>query len=80
MIRGNLTLKLSLLTMANLSCDDHFAGFFPAAGTAIPSTLAYLRQLYNVTSEMPVSSANRGIGIFCGGIICCITASFRSAE
>jgi hypothetical protein len=48
--------------------------------SAPPSTLACLRQVYRVTSEMPVSSASRGIGILCGGIIFWITDSLRSAE
>jgi len=67
-------------TTANLSAEDQCSGFFPSAGTANPSNLACLRQLYSVTSEMPVSLASRGIGILCGGIIFWITDSFLSAE
>lgn len=67
-------------TMANLSSDDHFSGFFPSAGTAIPSTRACLRQVYRVTSEIPVSVTSSDIGVLCGGIIFWITAAFRSAE
>src|SRR5680860_1815858 len=67
-------------TTTNLSADDHCSEFLPSASTANPSNLACLRQLYNVASEIPVSSASLGIEVLRGGIIFSITAAFHSSE